>query len=234
MLRHLLFILLCLPAWAALAQGPQPFVLHGRVLDAADSMGAPYVHLWGMQSRVGGTTLVDGTFTLLVTPGDTLRLSSVGYLTKFWIVPANVATIPPPTIMLYREQYNIDEVVVMPGPNMRKDPRTTSPPPPQQNTRTPIFGVAPGGGITFGFDTKAAHIREQQEYIAAWEYEEALKEFVAYRYSQEFIQQFVPLADYQIGPFKDYCRLPDHFVAQSSDYDLAKAIKDCYSSFIRR
>ncbi|CAN5379801.1 hypothetical protein BH09BAC1_BH09BAC1_05220 [soil metagenome] len=234
MFRHLLIILLCLYAITAMAQVPKLVALNGKVLDAADSMGAPYVHIWGLQSRVGGSTNVDGTFSILVLPGDTLRLSSVGYLTKVWVVPYNIAQLAPPTIMLYREMYNIDEVTVMPSQGMPRAPQTTPPSRPMPLDNTPMFGVGQNGGITFGFDTKAAHMRQQQTQINEWEYQRAMEDYVAFRYNKDFIQQFVPLADYQINPFMDYCRIPAEFIVQSNDYDLAKAIKDCYKAFIRQ
>ncbi len=232
MFRYLLATLLCLPGFLATAQTSPLVAFKGMVLDAGDSMGAAFVNIWGLQSQLGGTTKVDGSFNIYVMPGDTLRLSSVGYLTKVWIVPENVSQLPPPTIMLYREVYNIDEVVITPGAMLRQ-PQTTPPPPPAPVNNQPTFGVG-NGGITFGFDTKAAHLRKQQEQINAWEYEAAMQDFIAYRYSPEFIQQFIPLSDTEVDAFKSYCRLPDQFVVESNDYDLAKAIKDCYKTFKRQ
>ncbi len=233
MIRLALLICFSLFAMALHAQQPQWVELKGRVLDGGDSMGAPYVHIFGLRSKTGSVANVDGTFKVMVIPGDTLRLTSVGYTSKLVALPTDISSLGEPTFLIFREVYHIDEVIVMPKPDMRKSP-PTSPPPPPHNPHTPIFGIGsgPGGGVTFGFDTKAAHIRNQQEQISQWEYIAAVDDYVAYRYNADFIQQFVPLADDQIPVFMNYCHIPNEFILQANDYDLAKAIKECYKSFV--
>lgn len=235
MLRHLFVLLLCLPGFSAWAQQAPLVQFDGKILDVADSMGLPYVHIWGNQSRVGTTSAIDGSFSLMVQPGDTLRFSSVGYVTRDWVVPFDVAKSPSVTLVLYREQYNIDEVTVMPKPDLRKDflgdVPVTEPPVSPHFPHTPTFGVSPGGGITFGFDSKAKHLREQQQQIAMWTYEETMRQYIAYRYNPTIIQQFVPITDAQMESFLRFCNMNPDFIVESSDYELAVAIKQCYVAF---
>lgn len=230
-------MLLCLPGIIAQAQTPQAVLITGRILDVGDSMGLPYVNIWGQLSKIGGTSNVDGTFAMYVLPGDTLRITSIGFVSKNWPVPLDIINHPKVSLVMYRELYDIDEITIMPR-DIRKDIRNGAPPtgPPlsPKVTHTPRFGVSPGGGITFGFDSKAKHIREQQDYIAQWNYEEAMQEYIAFRYNPTFIQQFVPLPDEQVVPFMNFCNLPKDFIVSSSDYDLAKAVKDCYGVFVSK
>ena len=62
--RYLLIMLLSLAGFTAVAQTPQAVLISGRILDVGDSMGLPYVNIWGKQSNIGGTTGVDGTFIM--------------------------------------------------------------------------------------------------------------------------------------------------------------------------
>ncbi len=223
--------------FSAAAQKPQPVLLTGRIIDVGDSLGMPYVHIYGLQSHMGGTTDADGSFTIYVLPGDTLRLSSIGFVTKQYKVPLDIALHSNVTIVMYRELYDIDEVTIKPR-DIRQDimnvPPPEGPPVSPHFPHTPRFGVGPNGSITFGFDSKAKHIREQQEQVAQWNYEEAMREYIAFRYNPTFIKQFVPLQDDQMETFMRFCNLPADFIVSSNDYDLAKAIKDCYGSFVSK
>lgn len=234
---YLLIMLLSLVGFTASAQTPQAVVISGQILDVGDSMGLPYVNMWGKQSKIGGTTNVDGSFAIYVLPGDTMHITSIGFVTKDWKVPLDIALNPKITLVMYREVYDIDEVTIMPR-DIRNDimnvPPPGGPPVSPHFPHTPRFGVSPGGGITFGFDSKAKHMREQQEHIAQWDYEEAMREYIAFRYNPTFIQQFVPLPDEQMESFMHFCNLPADFIVSSNDYDLAKAIKDCYGAFVSK
>jgi hypothetical protein len=236
--RYLLIMLLSLAGFTAVAQTPQAVLISGRILDVGDSMGLPYVNIWGKQSKIGGTTGVDGTFIIYVLPGDTIHISSIGFVAKDWIVPLDISLHPKVDLVMYRELYDIDEVTIMPRgyppTSIFKKQPPTGPPAPPHISHTPRFGVGQGGGITFGFDSKAKHIREQQQYIAQWNYEEAMREYINFRYNPTFIQQFVPLADEQVEIFMHFCNLPADFIVSSNDYDLAKAIKDCYGVFVSK
>lgn len=238
MLRFLFISVFCLVGMVTTAQTPQPVLLNGRVIDVGDSMGLPYVNMYGSQSKMGGISDVDGSFSIYVLPGDTLRLSSIGFVTKQWRVPLDISLYNEEvTLVMYRELYDIDEVTIMPR-DIRNDimnvPPPDGPPVSPHFPHTPKFGVGPNGSITFGFDSKAKHIRDQQQHVAQWNYEEAMREYIAFRYNPTFIKQFVPLSDDQMETFMKYCNLPDDFIVQSNDYDLAKAIKDCYGSFVSK
>lgn len=237
MLRCLFISLFCLYGYIAMAQVPQPVPLVGKIIDVGDSLGMPYANIYGVQSRKGTTTDADGTFSFNVLPGDTLRISSIGFVTKQWIVPLDIALKNNVVIVMYRELYDIDEVTIMPR-DIRQDimnvPPPDAPPVSPHFPHTPRFGVGPNGSITFGFDSKAKHIREQQQHVAQWNYEEAMREYIAFRYNPTFIKQFVPLSDEQMEHFMNYCNLPADFIVSSNDYDLAKAIKQCYGSFVSK
>jgi hypothetical protein len=91
--RHILFLLLMIPATISWAQediiDPILIRLNGQIINAVDSTAVPYATIINHRTHSGTTTNQDGYFTLEMLNIDSLNVSSVGYMTYTLKVPHN-------------------------------------------------------------------------------------------------------------------------------------------------
>jgi hypothetical protein len=93
----------------------QPYVVTGRVIDSDSRMPLPFVNIVINQSNHGGTTDIDGKFSLMSgVPIQLLRLSYVGYETLLYALHAPAE---PVLIHMKKVDYHLPEFVVHPSDN---------------------------------------------------------------------------------------------------------------------
>ena len=85
----------------------------GQVLDAVTGQPLVFVNLSVIGTNVGATTDFNGRFELAVAPGDSVRISYVGYEDQIWIVSEANFT----ELRLQVSTTTLNEVVVRPGEN---------------------------------------------------------------------------------------------------------------------
>jgi Family of unknown function (DUF5686)/CarboxypepD_reg-like domain len=103
--------LLSLLLFANLLTGQNISLLKGRLTDAATKEGISYANIKIEGTTEGTLSDVDGFFKLKVAPGKTLRISSVGYQTLSYVVPASLRD----SVWIELESNNVlSEVVVKP------------------------------------------------------------------------------------------------------------------------
>lgn len=73
------------------APGKSPLQVHGSIMDQAQTP-IPYVHVINQRNARISTSNKDGLYALLVNPGDTIRLSCMGYQTIRYGVPDSITT----------------------------------------------------------------------------------------------------------------------------------------------
>ena len=91
--------------------------LSGIVLGDDSVSGLPNVHVWVPKAGRGTTTNYTGFFSMPVLPGDSVVISSVGYIRQHMIVPGNPAS-DFITIVVEMSTDNtfLSEVMIMPFP----------------------------------------------------------------------------------------------------------------------
>ena len=103
---------------SAQAQGKRRLIqLSGIVLGEDSTSGLPGVHVWVPKAGRGTTTLVTGFFSMPVLEGDSVVISSVGYVRQHYIVPHNLnedfITI---VVELTTDNTYLREVTILPFP----------------------------------------------------------------------------------------------------------------------
>lgn len=58
------------------------YMIKGKITDLQSKVGVPKVNITYFNRKAGVTSNVDGSFTMYVFPSDTLRFTSMGYITK--------------------------------------------------------------------------------------------------------------------------------------------------------
>ncbi len=96
-----------------------PVLLTGVVMEADQHVPLPYVNIQLNQTMYGTASDSNGYFSIFVNPGDTLRFSSVGYRTAYFVMPYTITENRYSLIQLMRrEAIMLEEVIVFPWPTL--------------------------------------------------------------------------------------------------------------------
>jgi hypothetical protein len=121
MKRFLILGILLLTAGVLTAQRQtrNPILLTGVVMDADQQKPLPYVSIQLNNTLYGTASDSNGYFSIFVNAGDTLRFSSIGYRTAYFVMPYNVTENRYSLIQLLRQEtVLLSEVVVFPWPTI--------------------------------------------------------------------------------------------------------------------
>lgn len=210
----------------------------------------PYVHVIIPARNEGAVGNFEGRFQIAAYPGDTLKVSSVSFKDAFVSIPDTLhASRFLLEITLLTDTTILSEITVYPWPgtwpefereflDLRIAPMAV------QDLSSIIFlgkelkNIAyPSGGIGFPgpasllynlFGKKPRSERLLRRLLA----EDFRKEQVTMKYNPMVIAKVTGIMDpEEIKAFREYCPLMDAFVLQASEYELYKAILDCYLEF---
>ncbi|MEJ2006000.1 MAG: carboxypeptidase-like regulatory domain-containing protein [Cyclobacteriaceae bacterium] len=116
----LLVIMVFLAGYAMSQRRPSnPILLTGVVMEADQQKPLPYVNIQLNNTIYGTASDSNGYFSIFVNPGDTLRFSSIGYQTAYFVMPYTVSNNRYSLIQLLRQEtILLSEVVIFPGPSI--------------------------------------------------------------------------------------------------------------------
>ena len=98
-----------------------PVLLTGVVMEADQHTPLPYVNIQLNKTMYGTASDSNGYFSIFVNPGDTLRFSSIGYRTAYFVMPYTITDNRYSLIQLMRrEAILLEEVVVFPWPTLEQ------------------------------------------------------------------------------------------------------------------
>ena len=124
-MRRLIFIVLFLSCCISLHAQNKYFPLKGKVVSADSLSPIPNVHILSEKSYYGATSDYDGKFSMLIRKNDSLRISSIGFVTKIISVDYDSIntnnfeiTMERDTIMLqgidvfpYLDNHRVEEII---------------------------------------------------------------------------------------------------------------------------
>ena len=113
-MRRLLIIVLFLSCCISLHAQNRYFPLKGKVVSADSLSPIPNVHILSELSYYGTTSDFDGSFSMLVRKNDTLRISSVGFVTELISVSYDSIDINNFEIVMQRDTIMLQEIDVFP------------------------------------------------------------------------------------------------------------------------
>ena len=90
------------------------FSLKGKVVSADSLSPIPNVHVLSELSHYGTTSDLDGKFQIPIRNNDTLRISSIGFITKIFSVNCDSIELDNLTIMMQRDTVMLQEIDVFP------------------------------------------------------------------------------------------------------------------------
>ena len=113
-MRRLLIIVLFLSCCISLHAQNRYFQLKGKVVSADSLSPIPNVHILSEVSYYGTTSDFDGRFSMLIRNNDTLRISSVGFVTKIISVDYDSINTNNFEIVMQRDTIMLQEIDVFP------------------------------------------------------------------------------------------------------------------------
>ena len=113
-MRRLIFIVLFLSCCISLHAQNRYFPLKGKVVSADSLSPIPNVHILSVVSYYGTTSDSDGRFSILVRKNDTLKISSVGFVTEIINVNYDSVNVNNFEIVMQRDTIILQEIDVFP------------------------------------------------------------------------------------------------------------------------
>ncbi len=223
------------------------YTLQGTLLDAETSEGIPFSHISNLSSRVRVSSDSNGRFSIPVTGGDSIFITSVTYGQQIFTAPDEPANGERWIVRISPNVYELEEVVInrMPSEYMLKQqllglelPEEKGP-----NLRIPegYFPQAdPSANAAVGLGSPVSAIagrfskKERGRAFAAEVREkEARKEVIRTKFNREIVREITRLEDEdKLDAFMEYCVLSDDFLFAASEYEIHKAVLGCFSEFM--
>ena len=113
-MRRLLIIVLFLSCCISLHAQNRYFPLKGKVVSADSLSPISNVHILSVVSYYGTTSDSNGIFSILVRKNDTLKISSVGFVTKIINVNYDSINVKSFEIVMQRDTIMLQEIDVFP------------------------------------------------------------------------------------------------------------------------
>ena len=113
-MRRLIFIVLFLSCCISLHAQNKYFPLKGKVVSADSLSPIPNVHILSEKSYYGATSDYDGKFSMLIRKNDSLRISSIGFVTKIISVDYDSINTNNFEITMERDTIMLQEIDVFP------------------------------------------------------------------------------------------------------------------------
>lgn len=113
-MRRLIFIVLFLSCCISLHAQNRYFPLKGKVVSADSLSPIPNVHILSEVSYYGTTSDFNGRFSMLVRKNDTLKISSVGFVTEIINVNYDSINVNNFEIVMQRDTIMLQEIDVFP------------------------------------------------------------------------------------------------------------------------
>lgn len=113
-MRRLLIIVLFLSCCISLHAQNRYFPLKGKVVSADSLSPIPNVHILSEVSYYGTTSDFNGRFSMLVRKNDTLKISSVGFVTEIINVNYDSINVNNFEIVMQRDTIMLQEIDVFP------------------------------------------------------------------------------------------------------------------------
>ncbi|RLC55715.1 MAG: hypothetical protein DRH89_07135 [Candidatus Cloacimonadota bacterium] len=216
------------------------------IVKSIDGISISKAHIINLSSRMGTITNKEGTFELLANKSDIIQISSVGFKTLIYVIPATEEVKLIKYFTLSIDTIQLDEAIIYPFPltleelkeeflelSMEEEPPAFD----LHLDEAGILGLPQTGAIIHGpFSaiyekfSRSAKFRRKYEALIEYDYR---KQEASKIYNAELVTRITGLKSKdEIAKFMQYCEFEPDFVIHAKSYDLYLAIENCYSEFI--
>ncbi|RAJ97949.1 carboxypeptidase-like protein [Larkinella arboricola] len=228
-------------------------VRSGSVVDKVSRKPVALATVQNLSLRRAVMSTESGQFRLTASPNDTLLISCVGYKTERVVVPADESEL---LVEMVQEIKQLNEVVIKGWTESRfkeeflKLNIHNDKPVIEIKTAPELAGVQLGNAGRMGYDYKtlapkmtlkgpvsalygkfskeAKNERKLQQFHQA----ESNKQRYLTRLDPVWISRITDLKEERLTAFLKFCKLPEAFVLEATEYDLIVAIRGCLKEFL--
>lgn len=237
------FIFLGLMAFAFTISAQDKIPVKGVIVDSENKAPVPSVHIINKNKSAGVVGKLDGSFSIKTTPGDTLVFSAVGYSRYSLVVkPFQKENLE---IELTPKSMKLDSVKVFAYKDLSSLKRAiiSMDVPIEENEEValnlPPAGYMPeGGGIVLmgglsgllnglGFNKTY----NQQQKLKKLNKEAETRRIIREKYNEKIVKEWTGLDEDEVYAFMQFCLLPDNFVLEASEYQLAVVVNQCLKDY---
>jgi hypothetical protein len=244
MIKYWLIVFLGLAGITVQAQTGEGFLLEGRIVTDSAQTGLPGAHIVSEAKGSATVSGLDGKFSIETLVGDTLRISYIGYQTTRWAVSNGGEA--SATIYLQSADEEMEEVVVegLPSERVLKNRILAMELPDEDKVELniPAWAARPFkqdptsavqlGGIVSGLVSKYNKKDRGRAFKAKLAKDAAEEKIIAAKYNDTVIAYATGIESQdELDAFKAWCELPHSFLLQASEYDIHKAIVECFAEY---
>jgi hypothetical protein len=236
----ILFLLICCNLASA-----QLVQVSGFIYQKGDSSVAlPHVSIINKKTRTGTQSSVDGFYTLLMSPGDTAKVSLVGYKDARFTLPQGITA-----SSYHKNIYLKDDVVLLPGHTVFsitwekfkesfasieiEEEKVYITMDNRLNDRTPVNAdphIALNGPISWLYNKLGKKAKEQEKLQELREGSNPEMEYTR-RITNQYVMNATQLPEEHVNAFLAYCYSDPYFYAYSTDYDIKTKFLTCLPGF---
>lgn len=228
----------------------QPLTISGKIVSADSLSAIEDVHIINKRNGKGWLSRQDGTFTILVSQGDTLLFTAVGFEDKEIAFSASLLDKQRTlTVTLQPEVYELDQITITPYPTLEQFKQEflhLKLPPTANNLVIPgldansVYNsnnngqptITLGGPITALYNSFS---RREKAHRRSKVLEQTLtnNNLAASKYNTKIVNKVTGLEGEELNAFMKFCALPNAFILSATEYELHASINECYIAFLQ-
>lgn len=244
----LLFFMLALFSVQAQKNASQIF-LKGRIVEGNSDNPLMGSHIVNLNTVIGTTTDVDGTFEILTKVNDTLMISYVGFQTIKLKITNDLLKGNELSIALHEKNNEIKEVTVkthqligvleIDVKQVPKDkfarihingmPQTYEVGKASPKSMTNI-GAAIYNPIDFMYNMFGKKPKTLRK-LKKMKEQEDLRKILSSKFNREMMQEYLQMTEKQLNELLDDCNYSDYFIRTASDLQIVEAILSCHENY---
>lgn len=220
-------------------------LLRGFVVDERDSTAIPNVHIINLNRVRGSTSRTDGSFTIMVNPGDSILFQAIGFVSDtLKITPEILLSRDKIIVPLIDKTYQLPTVDVYPWATFAEfkyaflnfeDPD----PPVELNLPNIEFQPEPGervgivipGPITALYDQFSRRGREMAKYREVSQ-EAELARRASRVVNPDIVKRLTGIeSEQEYYIFLDFCNISNDYIISTQEYQVYQRILQCYKLY---
>ena len=235
-LKFIIILIILNPCTTVVAQDLITF--KGKIIDAKNNAPLYYSIIVNKRTNTGVTSNVDGTFSLQVLATDTLLISSSGYALRKLPVSKAVQNIDmnnnvESTIAMNNLQYTLKGITIKPDIDLedfKKQLKKIKTPEADKYARASSFANAFQSPITYLYET-FNRLEKSKRLVEQLTNDDNRSELRRALFKTYMFENYEVLNPNQLDAFIRFCNFTDGYIKQSTEYELASAIKKNYYAY---
>ncbi len=242
------FTLLFLIVLNTFAQNDTLIEVYGKIINGETLKPVPYAFVINMNKHFGTKTDTSGKFRILISPGDNLKVSSLGFESYIWKPNPKNAKLGKINKIIYLKPINYHlgnvDIYAVRWKAFVNDIANTEVKEDKTQKRIEIWirnvlknenlktiaDLARGTGVIIPLPLKSKKERELRK-LAKIKQKEQLQKQLDKKFNRNLVAKITGLKGKELDDFMQYCDFDRDFILKTSEYDLIVIIKDMYKEY---